>query len=562
MKNKSFKKLFTSQESLIFGALLVIVAIFCLYPFLGLFQKVVTADGEFSFKYFSKVLSSKSTLKAFYNTMLVCTGTAALSSLISLPIAWLLKRSDLPGSKNFKTLFSLPYAIPPYIGAIAWIYLANPTNGLLNETIFGKGFLNIYSLGGLVFVMSSFFYTLTLLNLLVAFDRIDPSLEEAARISGASPLKVFFKITLPLITPSLLSGFLLVFLASAASFGVPALVGSPADIYLLTTKIYTLQKMGSMSGIYQAGALSITLLGISILLIAANIYVQKKFSFQTISGKSPRASVYPLGKFKKLIVAGSAFFLFVIFGLPLISILLSSLSPVQGKLSLGDLTFQNYIRVLFEMSETPRAFTNSFILAISAATIGTFVGFIISFMSIKTRMAGRKVIPTIASIPYTTPGTVVALALILSFSQSFLGLPISLYNTMGLLVIAYVVKYLSLSINVNGDALAQIDDCLSEAARVSGANWIQTIRYVWLPLLKNSLFAGWFLILMPVFSELTMTILLAGPGMETIGTFLFQLQEYSDASGGGAAVISIFVILIVITLNAAVKKMSKGAYGL
>ncbi len=541
---------------------MILIGAFCIYPLLTLLFKVSWIDGGLSGQYFEKVFKSSSTQSAFFNTIIVSFGTALLSCIFALPISWLLKRTDLPYVKFSKTICCLPYAVPPYIGAIAWISLANPTNGFLNELLFGTGFFNIYSHLGLIFVMSCFFYTLVLLNLLNAFDRLDPSLEEAARISGAAPRKVFMQITLPLILPSLTSGFLLVFLASMASFGVPALIGTPGDIFLITTKIYTLQKMGSFSGIYQAGALSVSLLLFSIMIVYGNLWIQQNLSYKTISGKSPRPSLVPLKKLKWPIFIGLYLCLFILFGLPILSILVTALSEVPGKVDINLMGFANFKKVFFEMSETSRALTNSSILAVSAAFIGCILGFMIAFISTKTQMKGRKFLTTAANLPFTTPGTVVALAFILAFSQSFFGLPFSLYNTSILLIIVYVVKYLSLAINVNADGLEQIDNSLAEAARVSGANWFTTLRTIWFPLLRNSIFASWFLILMPCFSELTMTILLAGPGTETVGTLLFQLQEYSDASGGGSAVLSLVVVGFVISLNFLIKKMSNGAYGL
>ena len=156
----------------------------------------------------------------------------------------------------------------------------------------------------------------------------------------------------------------------------------------------------------------------------------------------------------------------------------------------------------------------------------------------------------------------VALALIMTFSGRLFGVLPSLYNTLALLWLAYVTKYLNFSVRTAGDGFSQIHDCLGEAARVSGASWFQSLRTIWMPLLKPSLVAAWFLVFMPVFSELTMTVMLSGPGMETVGTLLFQLQEYADVSGGGAAVLALVIVMSVTAVNVIVKTVSKGKYGL
>ena len=155
-----------------------------------------------------------------------------------------------------------------------------------------------------------------------------------------------------------------------------------------------------------------------------------------------------------------------------------------------------------------------------------------------------------------------ALAFILAFSADIFGTGISLYNTLFLIGLAYMAKYLNFALRTTGDGFSQIDDCLAEAARISGASWFTTLRTIWFPLMKPALVASFFLVFMPAFSELTMTILLTGPGLETLGTFIFQLQEYGDTSGGGAAVLALLTIMIVFILNMLVRILSKGKYGL
>ncbi len=554
------KRIIFSKKTIL-GAGILLLFIFCLYPFITLLWKILFPAGEFSFKFFENVLSSKSTVVALKNTLWVSLGTCFMSTLIALPLSWLLTRTNIPMMAKWRSWFCLPYAIPPYIGAIAWIYLANPSNGILNNFL-GQGFINVYSNAGLIWVMGSFFYTFVLLSLLAALDRMDPSLEEAARLSGAGPLRVFFQITVPIVFPSLMSGMLLVLLAAAASFGVPALIGNPAGIYLVTTKIYTLQKMGSMNGIFMAGALSILLLIIATAVLIFNQKILSKNSFKTVSGKTARPSLIDLGKAKAPLTVGLIILFIILFVMPLFGISVTALSKVQGKFEFSNFGFQNFQRVFFETHETPRALMNSFKLGVMAATATTLMGLLLGYINKKTKLKGRSLIEILASLPYSTPGTVLALAFILTFSSNFMGLPISLYNTMGMIVIAYFAKYLNFSLRTTSDGFGQIDDCLAEAARVSGATWWITMKTIWFPLMKPALMASWFLVFMPAFSELTMTILLTGPGLETLGTLIFQLQEYGDASGGAAAVLALLTVIAVGMINYLVKFISKGKYGL
>ncbi|MBT3584867.1 MAG: iron ABC transporter permease, partial [Halobacteriovoraceae bacterium] len=383
-----------------------------------------------------------------------------------------------------------------------------------------------------------------------------------ARLSGAGPIRVFFQITVPIIFPSLLSGILLVVLAAAASFGVPAMIGNPARIYLITTKIYTFQKMGSMNGLYMAGSLSVILLALAIAVLWLNQKLLKKGHFKTVGGKSSRPSLIALNSMQKPLLVILFLLFIVLFVLPFLGILITALSKVQGRFSFSNLGFQNFHRVFYEVDETPRALWNSTKLAFWAATIAVFFGMVLSYIVQKTKIKGRSLVEIMASLPYATPGTVLALAFILTFSSGVLGFKIPLYNTLGLIVLAYTAKYLNFALRTTGDGFGQIDDCLAEAARVSGASWFTTMRTIWFPLMKPALVASWFLVFMPCFSELTMTILLTGPGLETLGTLIFQLQEYADASGGGSAVLALLTVIIVALINTTVKILSKGKYGL
>lgn len=532
---------------------LLLVAAFCIAPLLNLFS---VPDLES----YSKVWQNENTIRAAVNTVMVSGIVGVCCLLIGLPLSWLLTRTDLKFKKYFRSLYCLPYAIPPFVGAIGWIVLANPTSGVLNQWL-GLN-LNIYSFAGLVWVETSFLFTFVLLNALTLMDQMDSSLDEAARLSGASGLRVFFDIALPMLKPAMISGFLLSFLATAASFGVPALIGGPARIYLMTTQIYTFQRMGTDSGLQMSIAISVILaISTLILLYSAQVLASLNKNY-SVGGKSSRVSSVQLYKWNLPVTIFLSAFLFLIFLLPLFGVLLSALSAVQGSWSFANLTLQNFYRVLFETEETGRAIKQSLLLGFSAALICTVFSFFFNYFIQRTNWFGRRFAAVAVSIPFSTPGTVLALALILTFSNGFFGVGPSLYNTLFLIGLAYVIKYLSLSLKTVGDGYQQIHPSLEEAARISGAGWWTIMLTIYWPLLKTALMASMFLVFMPVLSELTMTILLTGPGLETIGALIFQLQEYSDMAGGGAAVLSTLVVLFVFILNFSLKALSKGSYGL
>lgn len=540
-------------KKIIYGLCLLILAALFLSPQVYLYLIPKLSD-------FSSVLANENTIKAIKNTLIVSLAVAACCLMIGLPLAWLLTRTNLPFKKFFRSGFCLPYAIPPFVGAIGWIILANPTSGVLNQWL-GLN-LNIYSFAGLIWVETSFLFTFVLLTALTVLDQMDSSLEEAARLSGASGLRVFIDIALPLLKPAILSGFLLSFLATAASFGVPALIGGPARIYLMTTQIYTYQRMGTASGLQMSIAVSV-ILGIAtlVLLYSTQVLFNASKNF-TVGGKTARPSLVPLNKWKFPVAVFLALLLFLIFILPLAGVLLSALSSVQGSWTLTGLTLNNFARVIFQTEETARAIRQSLVLGLGSAIFCTAFAFVFNYFIYRTSWFGKNFASVIASMPFSTPGTVLALAFILSFSQGYFGVGPSLYNTLYLILLAYIVKYMSLSLKTVGDGYQQIHPSLEEAARISGADWWTIMRTIYLPLLKTALIASMFLVFMPVISELTMTILLTGPGLETIGTLIFSLQEYSDMGGGGASVLSIIVVLFILILNFSLKFLSKGRYGL
>lgn len=541
------------MKKLIYIISLLLVLLLFVAPLLHLFLMPRWEDFLF-------VIKNENTLKAIKNSILVSGSVGALCLFLGLPLSWILTRTDLPMKKNFRSWFCLPYAIPPFVGAIGWIILANPTSGILNHWA-GLN-LNIYTFWGLVWVETSFLFTFVLLSSLTVLDRMDSSLEEAARLSGANGLQVFFDIAIPFLKPAMVSGFILTCLATAASFGIPALIGGPARIYLMTTQIYTFQRMGTIEGMRMSIAVS-AILGFStlILLYGAQYFLGSNKNY-TVGGKSSRPSLVPLRSWKIPVFISLSILLFVILILPISGVLLSALSPVQGTWNLSNLSLSNFTRVLFNTEETTRALLQSLILGFSAAIACTLFCFFFNYFITKTKLPGRRLASIAISIPFSTPGTIVALALIVSFSRGFFGIGPSLYNTLWIILLAYIVKYMSLSLKTLSDGFEQIHPSLEEAARISGAGWWSIMRTIYWPLLLPALMASSFLVFMPVLSELTMTILLTGPGLDTIGPLIFQFQEYSDVGGGGASVLSVIVVLFVFILNFSLKTLSKGRYGL
>ena len=496
------------------------------------------------------------------NTLQISLYSTILAVLISFPLAWIIGRTDLPGKTFFRTLFVATYMIPPYVGAIAWIQLLNPRVGYVNKFLMESLNLsaapfNIYSMSGMVWCLTLFYAPFAFITISRAMEKMDPTLEEASRVSGASPLRTLWNVTIPLMYPSILAGGVLVFIGVASAFGTPSIIGMPANIEVLTTRIVTYIYMGDTKGIQEATALAVSLMLAANGLLYLSMFGLGKKEYVTIGGKSTRPNLVELGTWKwpvfSFVFAYGAISVFMPIGSVLVTSLIKSMSrPITW----DNLTLSTW-KAAMQNQQYTEPLWNSLVLAISAATIATVVGLFIAYLLVKTNVKGRSVPDALATLGGATPGVVIALALIITFSGTF---GLNLYSTMSILIVGYVVKYLTMSVRTISASLSQVHASLEEAALNSGATWLQSLRDIMWPLIAPSIVAGWFLVFMPSFYELTMSIILYGSQTKTIGVLLYELQTYADPQD--ASVLAVIILLIVLVGNLALRKVSRGQIGI
>jgi iron(III) transport system permease protein len=364
-------------------------------------------------------------------------------------------------------------------------------------------------------------------------------------MSGARPLAVLRTITLPLIWPAILAGAFLVFAASASAFGVPALVGSPARLYLLTTRIYGYVTAGGLDGLYVAAALSAVLLIVALVMWALAERLAGRGRITSVTGKAAARSRVALGRWRWPVFAAVMVVVVLTCLLPVAAIVLTSLMNVAGEFRWSNFTLAKYRYVLFTRPDTLRGFVNSFVLAFGAATLAAAAGAALAYAKGHPRIRASRLADAGVNLPYAAPGTILAIGLILLWSW-----PLALTDTLWILLIAYFAKHLSFGVRPVVTAVQQTDVTLEEAARIAGAGFFTTFRTIWLPLLRPAILAGWFLVFMPAFGELTMSVLLVGPGTDTVGTVLFALQEYADPPS--ASVVAVLILAFILTAYAAV----------
>lgn len=484
----------------------------------------------------------------FWNSLKYAFGTCLLSSLIGTYLAWISERTNTPLKRLFTVMALIPFIIPGILSTIAWILLLSPKIGLINLVI--KDLLglesapfNIYSMGGMVWAESIHLYPLVFLLMSAAFRNMDTSLEEAALTAGSSTFKTFSRITLPLMRPAMTSVLLIMFVRGIEAFEVPALVGVPAKISVFTTKIFlAIHQFPSDFGL--AGAYAVTLLAIST--VGVLIYqrmTRREERYATVTGKGYRPRVIDLGPLK-YVTCGSAFFIFFLAVLlPVFVLLWSSFIPYYGVPSrelLGKLTLANYKYILnYPLALT--AFQNSFYLSVGTATLVMLLTSVIAWITVKSKLPGRVFLDNLTFIPIAMPGIVLGVSLI----WVYLTLPIPIYGTLWVLLLAYMTKFMPYGIRAASASMIQINKELEEASLASGGTWAQTFTKVVLPLLMPGFVAGWIYISIISLRELSTSILLYSYNSTVLSIMAFDLWE-----GGQYTYVTALGVLMVLLLIA------------
>lgn len=546
-------------------AIVDFLVIFQIMPLVYLVIQAFFPEGSFTFEVFARLYTYPMNLGALSNTLIAAASTMVLGTLLAFPLAWLVGRTNLYGKKFFRSLFVLTYMVPPYLGAMAWLRLLNPNVGNINvflRTLLGMapdatGPLNIYSLGGLIWVLTTFYYPYAFITISRAMEKMDPSLEEASRISGASPIVTVFKITLPMMTPSLIAGALLVFISAASCYGIPSIIGAPGKVHTVTTRIIEYNGLGAQ-GLSDATGLAVFLMLIAIVVLYVSDFVVAKKQYITVSGKSMRPNIVDLGKWRIPLTALVCLFAVIVILIPFATILTTSFKIDVGK-SLFDPTNFTFIQwqTIFSRAETMACLKNSLVFATVTATVGIVIACTMSYLLQRTRIRGRKIPDFLIALGSGTPSVVIALGLIMTMKGNF---GINIYNTAYIMIIAYLIKYLMMGMRTVVSAMSQIHVSLEECSQISGASWAKTMFKITGPLIFPSIAAGWFLIFIPSFYELSMTTLLYSNSTKTIG---FQLYEYWTYTNQPQACAMAFgILMIVVALNFLLNKLTKGEFSI
>ena len=545
--------------------ILIVVAflvIFEVIPLSYLLIRSLFPKGSFSLESFKRVYTYDLNWTALINTLVISGLTTLFGVILAFPLAFLVGRTDMYGKKFFRTLFVTTYMVPPYVGAMAWLRLLNPNAGVLNKflmQIFNlpKAPFNIYTVGGIVWVLTCFYYPYAFITISRAMEKMDPSLEEASKISGASPIKTLMTITIPMMTPSIIAAGLLVFVASASAFGIPSIIGAPGQIYTVTTRIIDFVHIGSDEGLNDAMVLAVFLMVIANIVLYITTFVIGKRQYITMNGKSTRPNIVELGKWRMPITVIISIFSFFVVILPFVTVALTSFTVNMGKpISLSNMSMSAWNKV-FSRASILSSTKNSIIAGLAAAFFGIMISCIMAYLLQRTNVKGKRIPDFLITLGSGTPSVTIALALIISMSGKF---KINIYNTLTIMIIAYMIKYMLMGMRTVVSAMSQVHPSLEEAAQISGANWLRMLKDVTLPLIGASIVAGFFLIFMPSFYELTMSTLLYSSNTKTIGYELYIYQTYHSQQVASA--LATAILLFVIIVNYLLNKLTKGQFSI
>jgi iron(III) transport system permease protein len=491
---------------------------------------------------FSGLFTDPHFYQAVGNTLICGIGATIISCSLGLSLAWVVSRTDLPGRRWFEILNLVPFFLSPYVGAVAWLYLAAPNSGILQRFFtehfgMGLGGLQIYSLAGVIWVLALFYTPYIYLFVAGPMRQMDAALEDAARVHGASFFTTLRHITLPLLMPALMSGALIVFVTSMGLFDVPLALAAPKGIRTMPTEIFTLVQYPSDLG--RAAAFGVVVLVVTVMLAFMQRHYLANRRFDTVSGKGYRPRIVALRPGGRI----AAFALEIVYigsgvVLPVIALLMVSFSSLwTGRLVPRLLTTKNFEYVLFGFKLSQTAILNSLFLAVVGATLGVAIAVLQSYYLGRGNPKRRTLVDSLLSLPLGIPGIILGLGFLI------ISIRTPLYATLTIILIAYIARFFPFATRTIVAMLLAINPELEQSARASGANWLQTMRYVLLPLLLPGLIAAWLMLFVIFIRELGATILLYAQGTETISVALVLLSEHSAVSMTALAVIQLVLLL-------------------
>ncbi|MFD1910974.1 ABC transporter permease [Halodurantibacterium flavum] len=512
---------------LVWLGLALTLAILVIAPIAMLLVKSFTsaATGGFTLENYVTAYGRARHVQALWNTLLMGGATTVLALLMAVPTAWACTRTNMPGRNLVRFALFGAFLMPPYLTGVGWILLAGPNAGFINQawvalTGASVPLVNIFSFPGLVLVMalSTFFTTFILVS--AAFELLSSEMEDAANILGAGPFRTAFKITLPMVLPTILGSALLTFLVSIALYGVPALISIPARFPVVVIQLA--EFFSFPVRIEVAAAYSIPLLGITVGLLLLQRRVLGRKGYTALGGKGGERRITELGRWKWAVLAYVLVVVLLAVAMPLIVLILAAFSKswVNG-FSAGNFTLGHFHYVLFQHSSSQQALWTSVFTGAAAATLAIMLALSIAYVVQRRLLPYGGVLAFLCMSPYVIPGIVLAIGFYAVYALP----PVGLYGTYIILILAFTTRFLPIAYTTSNNGVRAINPEMEEAVRILGGGQFTAIRKVVAPLLKRTLASGWILIFVPAAQELSTAVFLVGPHTRVVSVVLLDMSE-------------------------------------
>ncbi len=532
------------SRPVLYGFAAVLIVLIVLPMSWLLVYSVTDRTGALTLDNFFRLFSESAFLDPLIATFIIATSSSFFCCAVAAPMGWLVARTDMPVGGVIRVLVTASFVTPPFLGAIAWELLAAPNSGLLNKifrAVTGapqeESLFNIYSLGGIIFVVSCYTFPYVFVLVANALDRTPGELEDASSILGGKRWYTARRITIPLVLPALLAGALVAFLQAMTLFGSPAILALPAGFHTMTTKIWSLFQYPPKPELAAAAALPLLLL--TIFLLRAEHMILGRRGYSVVGGKYGAPRLIALGRWRWPALALCLVVLLNPVFLPYAALFNAAFAPVASHfLTFSNFTLHNIEFVLFELSATKLALRNTVILGTTTATIGTVLALVIAYVTARKAVPGYRMLGFLATAPIAIPGIVLGVGLFLSYTRP----PFILYGTLWILLIAFLTISLPSAYQQLQAAFRNIHPELEDASRILGATRLQALRQITAPLLRTSVIATWCFVFVGVMRELSAAIILFTSETKVISVLIFDLNESGDL--GAISVIGIAMLVI------------------
>ena len=500
----------------------------------------VSSEAGLTLGHYVRVFTDVQLQKALWNTVVMAFWVGLASLAVGAPLAWLTARTDLPGKRLIRGLILASFVTPPFLGAFAWVMLAGPNAGLLNKiyravTGAEEPLFNIFSMPGLIFVVTVYTFPYVYIMLVNTLALIASDLEEAASILGASRLAVAATVTLPMVLPAILSGFILAVLQALALFGSPAILALPAGFHTVTTQIWSFFHYPPK--VEMAAAFSIPLLLATALLLQVQKRLLGRRGYAAVGGKGGQRRGIPLGIWRYPALAACLVVMACAIFLPYGILAKAAFSRAWAQpITWDNLTLANWSFTFFQYSATQGAVLNTLELGVMTATVGAVMVALLAYVANRKIILGHQVLGFLALAPIVIPGVVLAVGLFLAYTRP----PFLLYGTIWILFVAYVTKEMPVGYSQSDATFKGIHPELEEAGRILGAGRLRVLREITGPLARSGIIAAWCFIFIGVIRELSASIILFTPNTKVISVVLFDLKE--EGQFGAIAVLGLFML--------------------